>query len=335
MTERLANNFDGLRLLGSLMVLFSHQLALSGHAEPRVFGVKLGTLGVMMFFTISGYLVTASWESDPHLIRFLRRRLLRIWPALALSLTVCISFVCMVMIPPSDRAIVPNLLLSYLPNYAFVWKDGIFFENNPYKFLNGALWTIPLEVQCYGAVVIFGLVVRQQMRNALIVLAAIITVLQLSTNWSITSRTLPQFFQPSEDFNLPTFFLAGALMYLVPVLRSHKGTCALALLGLIAGLAGQTGIAWSVLVPILVLNVGLTSWPIFRSAACFGDLSYGIYLWAWPIQQLGVSIFGIQTYWPALLILTMVSTVSMAFLSWHLVEKHCLRLKPSVRLSSV
>lgn len=331
MTKRRHNNFDGLRLLGALMVLVSHQLALSGHVEPRVFGVKLGTLGVMIFFSISGYLVTASWEGDPHLIRFACRRLLRIWPALAVCLTLCVSFVCLVMVSNSDQAMVPNLLLGYLPNYAFIWTDGTFFPHNPYKLLNGSLWTIPIEVQCYGAVVVLGQVMRKHMRNALIALAAIAAVLQLGTNWPLVSTALPDFFQPVDDFNLPSFFLGGALMYLVPVLRSLKGACTLALVGLIAGLAGQAGIALSVLIPTLVLSVGLSFWPIFRSAARFGDLSYGIYLWAWPIQQIGVSILGVQTYWPTLLIFTLSATISMAFLSSHLVEKRCLRLKPGIR----
>src|SRR4051794_16276411 len=60
------NNFDGLRLIGALMVLVSHQFALSGRTEPHVVGqVSLGALGVLIFFSISGFLVGQSWHNDP------------------------------------------------------------------------------------------------------------------------------------------------------------------------------------------------------------------------------------------------------------------------------
>lgn len=72
------NNFDFIRILAALSVLVSHQFALSGLPEPRLFGVEsLGGLGVMTFFSISGYWVVQSWHSDPHLLRFAARRLLQ------------------------------------------------------------------------------------------------------------------------------------------------------------------------------------------------------------------------------------------------------------------
>jgi peptidoglycan/LPS O-acetylase OafA/YrhL len=344
---RTANNFDGLRLLGALMVLFSHQLALSGNPEPRIFDVKLGTLGVIIFFTISGYLVTASWERDPQFIRFAFKRLLRVWPALAVCLTICMALVCLVKIASSDGAVptmlfnylpknvfegaIPNMLFSYLPNYIFVWEDGIFFKGNPYKFLNGSLWTIPLEVQCYLAVMLLGYISREHLRMTLIGAILAIAAMHLTGNWDKFSERLPGFFQIKDDFNLPVFFLAGAVMYFIPKLRSPKLSGALVLMGLTALALGQTGITLFLLVPLFVVGVGVASWPALRDASHFGDLSYGIYLWAWPIEQLGVSVLGKQTPWPLLLALTVIATALMAYLSWHLVERRCLRLKPGSR----
>lgn len=326
------NNFDGLRLLGALMVLLSHQLALSAHIEPRIGGVKLGTLGVMLFFTISGFLVCSSWERDPHWWRYLCRRMLRIWPALAFSLTLCITYVCSVMIAPVNRAVIPSLLLDYAPNYIFVWRDGVFFPNNPYKYLNAVLWTIPLEVQCYAALAALGLLWRGHLRAAMLGLAATVVLLLLCTDWASVSASWPAFFQIVDEFNLPTFFLAGAIAYMAPIVQTTRAACWLTLLGGVAAWSGQTGMACVLLTAVLVLQVGPRSWPGLRSATVAGDLSYGIYLWAWPLQQLGISIFGTQTDWLFLLIVTLATTLFMAFLSWHLVEKHCLQLKPGVPL---
>ncbi len=73
-----------MRLLAAGMVLYSHQFALTGRAEPRPFGLlTMGTFGVLVFFAISGFLVAQSWDRDPHILRFAAKCFLRVWPGLA------------------------------------------------------------------------------------------------------------------------------------------------------------------------------------------------------------------------------------------------------------
>ena len=84
------NNFDFIRLVAALLVLVSHQFALQGLPEPGVQGLySLGGLGVLVFFSISGYLVAQSWLNDPHWLRFAARRLLRIVPGLLVVMVAC------------------------------------------------------------------------------------------------------------------------------------------------------------------------------------------------------------------------------------------------------
>lgn len=64
------NNFDFLRLIAASMVLISHQFALTNHPEPSIACQSLGGLGILIFFSISGYLVAQSWERDPSILRF-------------------------------------------------------------------------------------------------------------------------------------------------------------------------------------------------------------------------------------------------------------------------
>ncbi len=77
------NNFDFLRILATLAVLYSHHFALTGQIEPNFFGISsLGGAAVIVFFVISGYLTTGSWFNDPNVLRFSLKRFLRIWPGL-------------------------------------------------------------------------------------------------------------------------------------------------------------------------------------------------------------------------------------------------------------
>ena len=84
------NNFGGLRLFSALLIMLNHGMALSGRPLLLIHGAyDIGSPGLFMLFAISGYLVTESWFSDPHLPRFLLRRILRLWPAYAVAVLAC------------------------------------------------------------------------------------------------------------------------------------------------------------------------------------------------------------------------------------------------------
>ena len=73
------NNFDAIRIVAAFTVLYSHQFALTGRPEPSFFGLhSWGGLAVIVFFVVSGFLVTGSWYNDPSVLRFGARRVLRL-----------------------------------------------------------------------------------------------------------------------------------------------------------------------------------------------------------------------------------------------------------------
>lgn len=95
-THPYTNNLTALRWLAALMVLYGHAFVFLGQHEPLFLGmIPLGPLGVWIFFAISGYLIMQSWTHDPHLLRFLFKRVLRIFPALI----VCILLSILVLGP--------------------------------------------------------------------------------------------------------------------------------------------------------------------------------------------------------------------------------------------
>ena len=141
------NNFDALRIAAAFSVLLSHQYALCGLKEPVVFGVmSLGTLGVLVFFSISGFLVSQSWRQDPHLARFLAKRWLRIWPGLA-AFTVLSACV----LGPIVSTLSWRSYYSDVEFYAYFESlklftiqyglPGVFDNNIAPKAVNGSLWT--------------------------------------------------------------------------------------------------------------------------------------------------------------------------------------------------
>lgn len=157
------NNFDFLRIAAAFLVLISHQYALNGLPEPSVFNMSLGTFGVLIFFSISGFLVSQSWRQDPHVGRFLVKRFLRIWPGLAV-VTLIAAFVLGPMVSSLEwRAyFLQPELLDFLRNLKVVTiryvLPGVFEENIHPKAVNGSLWTIPLEVRCYFVLLFIGMI---------------------------------------------------------------------------------------------------------------------------------------------------------------------------------
>ncbi|WP_176167838.1 MULTISPECIES: acyltransferase [Rhodanobacteraceae] len=290
MTHGQRNNFDALRLFGAFLVLISHQFALSGRAEPRFVGDhSFGNLGVLIFFSISGYLVTSSWLKDPHILRFTARRALRMMPALCVSI-------------PLTLAVIAVLGLTGFPQ-------------NPRHLTNGSLWTIPYEVYCYGLLLVAGVATR---RPSIVFAVGVFGYFVLSGLQSGESFL--------ADFGL--FFAAGSLLRACPYLRKPLPTLSSLVIGYALIRVDQTNLGLAFVVPSLTIAIGVRSWAGLRNISKVGDLSYGIYIYAWPVQQIGVARWGRETPYLELLSITVPVTVALAAASWHLIEKKALRFKP-------
>jgi peptidoglycan/LPS O-acetylase OafA/YrhL len=317
-----ANNFDGLRLVGSLLVIASHQAAVAGRSEPAVFSTTAGTLGVLIFFSISGFLVASSWRADPSLTRFFARRFLRIWPGLATVVILTAGAVFVLNPAPDAKAAAAR----YLGNLFLKSFDWTFFPDNTYKALNGPLWTIKLEIACYVALALGARLLGRITGPALLALAATAIPLFLVVRGpALLSGQIPAGLAFLPYFGA-FYFFGAAMAYRWPPLAFRVAVWAL---GAIALLSGATALGLGLIIPAAIVTIGRQSWPVFRNAGRYGDLSYGIYVWGWPVQQVGVLLLGGETPYLVLLAVTMAVTVPLAALSWHLVEKQALRLKPS------
>lgn len=327
------NNLDTVRIGAAILVLVGHSYALNRLPEFHFLSwLPLGPLGVYIFFTISGYLVVESWRRDPHVGRFLVRRALRIFPGLA----VCILLSAFVLgpaltsLPLGDylRHEVVQLYLWNILLYPVFSLPGV-FEHNPYPHaVNGSLWSLPIEFAMYLGVVVIGLVRGNRWACLGMAIGSVLVALywaDVSTNMIVVwGSDLRQFVWCG------TFFWIGAVFREFGLARSFSlsGTvlALLALLSLEPWTSTLRVAAW-VLLPVVVLGFGLARSPVLAWVTRTGDYSYGVYIYAFPVQQV------VAALWPGLSIGAYIAVVIgivliLAVLSWHLVEARALRLKP-------
>lgn len=326
------NNFDFLRLAAATMVLVSHQHALMGMAEPGLTGLySLGEFGVCVFFVISGFLVTQSWLRDPHVLRFLAKRLLRIWPGL-FAVTCVAALVVGPIVSDLDvrRYFSSPELREYFSSLELTHIDfalpGVFAHNPFPTTVNGSLWTIALEVHWYLLLAIAGLVGALRWRWMALCGIVAFAVYHFGVYHAETNPVRIH----SREYGL--FFLAGALLQLFR--DGWVGRRALLVAGSLAIGAVLFATGWHVLavlvsLPCLVIVTGETSTPFLRRFGRLGDLSYGVYVYAFMAQQTLVWKLGASGSFALDLLATIVVTFICAWLSWHLVEKRALSFKPA------
>lgn len=340
---RASNNFDFLRVAAAFFVIFGHQYEIFKFPPPALLTSSIATVGVKIFFAISGYLIAQSWDRDPHLIRFVLRRALRILP----GLVVLCLFTAYVLGP-----IFTNLpLKSYLLDprtFHYVWSNSKLsityflpglFEANPIKYaVNGSLWSIPSEVFMYTIVAATGLCLWA-LRGKLNSLATWTVLLIIAVGIKVYftffySGPMIVFYATSVNatFDVGVYFIAGAFLWQLSAF--HKPRLDVAIIGLFALfiLVGSAPTVFfyveGLIFAYAVLALGLASTPIIDQTGRYGDFSYGLYLYAFPMQQISYQLFGTDYGWAIPFLFVVATTGALAYLSWHLIEKNALRFKP-------
>ena len=327
------NSLDALRLGAAMLVLYSHQHAVMGLPEPSFFGWNTwGGAGVSIFFVLSGYLVWTSWLRDPRVIPFLVRRSLRIFPAL----WVVILLSVLVLGPwasvlDTQRYFGHPQTWRYLVNMVLLvvyGLPGVFPTNAMPGIVNGSLWSLPVEFICYLVLAAAGwCLVRTRASTGLVLVGLwwlAVAVASLGTRiWG------PAYLMHGE---MVVFFAAGVLYGQMRHAPFDRLQWVLVVVGLAAfvGLGGRGPERVGMLLLALALVHGAAVWAGGSGlGARLGDLSYGVYIYAFPVQQ-ALAHWGQgknQTF-AGMLGLSSVLTLLMAFLSWHGIEKRALAFKP-------
>jgi peptidoglycan/LPS O-acetylase OafA/YrhL len=339
--NRARNNFDLLRLMAASLVVVAHASVvlhnriLTPDPVRMLTGVEMGKAGVLIFFIISGYLVSGSWEERKSAAMFLRARILRIFPAVIVIVLVSV-FVLGWSVTSLDTAAYfgSGSTFLYLQDMSlyrmYYYLPGV-FENNPAgPSVNASLWTLPYEFTCYLVLLVAGM--AGAYRNKLIIpcLFSVSAAAYHIYGDVINSWVIPVLGIDFKTYGiLLLYFLSGMSFF---VLRNNiplsKAGLLLSFLGaVLMKLEWLPSLAGLFIWPYLVLY--LASTPLLQplKAARYGDFSYGLYLYAFPVQQLIVHLFPEPgPYW-LFVLYSFAGTMPFAVLSWHLVEKPALRLK--------
>lgn len=331
------NAFNAFRLALAAEVMLFHSWPATGHTPPKAILELFFSVGVDGFFAISGFLITRSWLCDPRLRDYLTARALRILP----GFYICLILTAFVFAPLSvviEGGSVSKLLSSGGP-VSYVLKNAAVAYLQPEisgtlnhipggHAWNGSMWSLIWELLCYlivAAIGVAGLASKRWISPAILAVA-IVGALLLPPLTFPGVWTIPQLAVRSA-----IMFASGAVMYqwrdVIPARWSLVAVCVAIVLA--AGqlpdyrVVGGLPLAYAVIV-----SASLIHSPRLRLRT---DVSYGLYIYAYPIQQL-LAVCGVARLHPALFFLVALAcALPVAALSWFLVEKPAMSLKRRLR----
>jgi peptidoglycan/LPS O-acetylase OafA/YrhL len=331
------SGFDYLRIGLAVGVVLQHSIITTDRPlGSAIFGGwtrPLLAFILPMFFALSGFLVAASLLKKPSIPSFMALRFVRLVPALAVEVLL--------------SALILGPLITTLPLHAYFsgaefWKyflnivgdihftlPGVFAHNPLPNTVNGSLWTVPFELECYLALMIVylcGFIIRPKLLlGAIVVLTLAGTALTFARYNPILQGG------PVGGRALVIAFLAGvALQVYAHRVRLNLATFAVCtILSALLLLRFETSFFACIPMAYVTVYLGMLN-PRKVPVLFSGDYSYGLYLFAFPLQQLEVLLFPHYRWWGYNAAFTLVTGFAYAAFSWWCIEKPILSQKKEV-----
>lgn len=340
------NNFHFLRFIFALLVVISHSYALSGGdiSTQWIYEVTDGkvvyaSIGLNGFFVISGYFIYQSLQRSKSLLEYYWKRILRVFPALFVVLT--LSVILSPFVYNSEIPFYRNIeVYTYVPRNLLLYPDqpkieGI-FADNPYKAINGSLWTIRYEFTCYIILSVLFLIKSNKLWSKLLLFCAsssmyIGYVFFVNELGNLSMFNLIGF----EVLQLGTFFVVGSFLASLNIEKLFSKwmvfmTLGILMLSVIFDFYNEVK---HLIFSLFVLSLGFTTINFMAKFAKYGDMSYGVYIYSFPIQQTLVYFFDLGTY--ALMFNSVIFSIVMGYLSWHTIEKQALKRKKKISILQI
>lgn len=332
------NNFDFIRLFAAVLVIFSHSYPLTLGSDEYELLFRLtkgeltfGNLAVYIFFIVSGFLITMSFDKTKDVIYYSKSRIIRIFPAL-----IFVVLLTTFIIGPLVTTLSVKSYFSQYETYNYlkmisltVWVDKLpgVFVGNELQSVNGSLWTLGFEVAFYIVVGLLGIL---KSLNKIVIFTLFYLSLVLSFFGPPSWLNYGEYFGVTFDYqlvNLFRFFSAGMLIYLFRdkiIINKSFAIFSLAML-ITSYLMGQFILGFLFFGSYLLFYFAFVPIKKISNINKFGDFSYGLYIYAFPIQQTVSYLYDISPFLNFVISLPL--TLLCAFISWHLVEKRFMKLK--------
>ncbi len=351
-----SNAFDIIRFIMASLVIVHHSYDLLGIANTNLFvqltggQLNLGSFAVGSFFIISGFLVAQSLLNSKTLIEYFSKRFLRLFPALFVSL-----FLSAILLGPfvtsqtmreyfagaQGTAPLRFIFLNFTLNiFGYDYSVRDLFANNPIPYaVNGSLWTLKHEFASY--VILAGLSVFGILKHPKLLLVftgfvggaylaydfmGIFLFGKITTVWWIFHSVEYPFF-----LSLLWLFLLGAIIYIF----REKIFVSTKLLVFVSGLLfisvklGYLYYVWHMFFPYLLISISILT-PLSWFSK-YGDFSYGIYIYAFPVQQTLAFLLYPNISVRRMMLYSFLITLIISFVSWHFIERPALSLKKKFR----
>ena len=324
-----------IRLVAAFFVLVSHSFPLSSKvsADHVLANGLLGEIGVSIFFCLSGFFVYRS-SINRIFLHYIILRIGRLFPLLVLVnfiaafilFPICANSTIKTSLTTGSNSATSYFLLN--STLFFGLQAGIagLFVDLPYpSVVNGSLWTLPIEFQLYLMLGLLAILTKRiNSGGAFLVLFVSTYIFYALTEIGVVENGL----LPLPTLRLIVIFLTGCFLacfdFKLIRLESYKLrflAVSLILLILVADIDFLDPIAYAFIIPglaILPTNVSRL-FEFFRNR----DYSYGVYLWAFPAQQL-IMHMRLADNALSLMMISLPASLILAVISWHLVEKRIL-----------
>jgi peptidoglycan/LPS O-acetylase OafA/YrhL len=327
------NNFTTLRIFLAWCVLYGHGYAIQNPnniSDPlnKIFlgSTWIGDLAVNGFFAISGFLVTGSIIKRGF-IEYSISRMLRIYPALI----VCVFFTVFIIgstltTEPLSSYFTHPQTFDYLKNSLLIfdisWDLPGLFKDNQKQAVNGSLWTLPTEVSCYIFLAITSLFAVFKQRTISNVVLASLLIFGIFHFQDIPIISIHEMWaRPALYFLIGVFFYINRDKILI-----NLRLAILASIILYFSFGHQWFVYLSPISLVYLLFYLVYGTKYIKTDQKLGDISYGLYIYAWPTQQAVAQVF--SNFSPILntIVSTIVAAI-LAYFSWHFLEKPMLSLK--------
>jgi peptidoglycan/LPS O-acetylase OafA/YrhL len=316
------NNFDFIRVLLAFIVFVGHLGTLSASKELEILHYSPIEIAVFGFFVVSGFLIARSYERSSGLKSYLNKRIRRIVPAYLLVVFLCAILLSIVSTYSFAEYFSNPQVYKYLfwnslfLNFKAPWLPGVFGN----QAVNGALWTLKVEMSYYFCVPLLFLLFgkNNKYRNLSLVIMYFLSLIYLNYFESLDKMSAAKQLPGSLSY-----FIPGMLIYFnFDRFIQYKNTLfSIAIFTVWIDLVFSIKLFSPMMIGIIVLYIAY-SFSFLNNFGKYGDFTYGIYIFHFPIIRVFTTLGFFQDYNPYMMaVICMLLVVAVGICSWHFFEK--------------